>query len=205
MLKDYSIGLGGYLENIFVDRNIKVIESKKDTAFETLAKHHDSQIMNLPFISFAMTGDVELDYTRYNAFIHRIGKVVYTDTENKVATRVKAIPITHPYSIEFWAPNKDTVSYMRGTFWLSYMDTPIVTIFDRDIDRTYRISIDVPNTSAESVVSVEDRAGYYNSTVNANLGVWIRVPSNIKTISKAIIEYIQSPENLVLSVNEYTS
>ena len=39
MLKDYSIGLGNYITNVFSNLNIKVIESKKDTAFEEYAKY----------------------------------------------------------------------------------------------------------------------------------------------------------------------
>lgn len=203
MLKDYSIGLGNYLENVFSAQGLKAIESKRDDAFENYARHHDKEKLNMPFITYDMTGDVGLDTARYVSFIHRSGIVVETNITTKKATRIRAIPITHPYAIEFWAPSKDYISTMRRTFWIAVMDSPVVNVFCRSVDRNYRVSLDVESSVAESVAPVEERAGYYNSTVNANLGVWIRLSTETDVIAKAIIEYIQSPEDYILGITTY--
>jgi len=203
MLKDYSIGLGNYITNVFSNLNTKVIESKRDTAFEEYAKYNNQGKLNLPFVTYAMTGDVELDTTRYNAYIHRVGFVNYTDTINRIVVRTRAIPITHPYTIDFWSPNKDKIGTMHRTFWIAVMDNPIVLVFNRDVDMTYRVSLDVEGSVSESVVQVEERAGYFSSTINVRLGVWIRMPRETKAITKAIIEYIESPTDYVLSVDEF--
>ena len=204
MLKDYSIGLGNYITDVFSNLSIKAIESKKDTAFEEYAKYNNQRKLSLPFISYKMTGDVELDTIRYNAYIHRVGFVNYTDTTTKLVMRTRAIPITHPYTIEFWSPNKDKIGTMRRTFWIAIMDNPIVLVFNRSVDMTYRVSLDVESSVSESVVSVEERSGYFNSTINVRLGVWIRMPRETQAITKAIIEYIESPTGYVLSVDEYS-
>ena len=141
MLKDYSIGLGNYIKDALV--NVEVIECKKDNAFANYSKHHDQSTVNLPFASYFMIGDVELDTTRYNAYIHRSGLVMGTNTTTHTATRVRAIPITHPYSIDFWTQNKDELNTLQRTFWIAVMDSPIVEVFNRDTDKAHRVSLTI--------------------------------------------------------------
>lgn len=206
MLKDYNEGLGNYIKQAL---NVEIVQAKREQAFDTFSKHiakrQDLSKISLPFVSYEMTGDVELDTTRYNAYLHRIGQLVVSDTTGtRKGTRVRAIPITHPYIIDFWAPGRDTVENMQRTFWISVMDSPIVHIFHRETNREYRISLDITNSVNEFILHEEDRAGYYNSSININLGVWIRLLGNVNLIQKAIIEYLESPENYLLDIQEYT-
>lgn len=201
MLKDYNAGLGNYIKDVL---NIEVIEEKKETAFAMYVKHQDQKKISFPFASFDMTGDVELDLTRYNSFIHRAGIVVETNHTTKRATRNRAIPITHPYSIDFWSKDKDSLEALQRTFWISVLDSPIVSVFSRETKRTYRVSLDIQGSVNENINQVEERAGYFNSTMTVGLGVWIRIPTETRVIAKAIMKYIESPENYILRVKEYT-
>jgi len=198
MLKDYSLGLGKYIES---SMSLRVIESKRDTAFENFSSHHDSKKVILPFVSFDMTGDVELDGSRYNSFIHRVGRVV--TTSQGIATRVRSIPITHPYVIDFWAQSKDQLQNLKRTFWIAVMDSPIVEVFNRETTGIYRVSLDIEGSVGDIIEQAEDRSSYYNSSINVRLGVWIKVPAEIRTVSKIIVEYIESPNNYILDVNTY--
>lgn len=202
MLKDYNTALGNYIKNSL---GIDVIEGKKETSFEMVSKHHDQAKVDFPFVSYYMTGDVELDTTRYNSYIHRAGIIVNNDTTAKVATRVRAIPITHPYSINLWTKNKDTLENYQRTFWIAMLDNPVIQVYSRETYRTYRAILDILSSVNENINQSEERAGYYNSTISIGLGVWIRISEEVKTIAKAIIEYIQDPENYILALREYTT
>jgi len=201
MLKDYNTGLGNYIKNVL---NIEALEIKKETAFAMYVEHQDQKKVIFPFVSYNMTGDVELDTTRYNSFIHRSGIIVENNHETKRATRNRAIPITHPYSIDFWAKEKDSLEALQRTFWISVLDSPIVHVFSRETRREYRVSLDIQGSVNENINQTEERAGYFNSTMSVGLGVWIRISSETKTIAKAIMEYIDSPENYILMLREYT-
>jgi len=200
VLKEYNLGLGKYIED---SMNLKVIESKRENAFENFSAHHNSRTVTLPFASFVMTGDVELDGARYNSYIHRVGMTI--NTSQGIATRVRAIPITHPYVIDLWAKSKDELQNLKRTFWIAVMDSPVVEVFNRETTGIYRVSLEVEGSVGENIEeAAEDKAGYYNTSINVRLGVWIRVPAEIRIISKVIIEYIESPENYILEVNEYS-
>jgi len=201
VFKDYNIGLGNYIEEALP---LKTIECKKENAFENYAKHHNQNKVTLAFASYHMTGDVELDGSRYNSYIHRSGLVIGENTTTQRAVRVRAIPITHPYIIDFWAQNKDEIQNLQKTFWIAVADSPIVHVFDRETDIAHRVSLDIEGSLSENVEQVEDRAGFYNSTVNVRLGVWIRIPTETPTISKVIIDYIESPSKYVIRVGEYS-
>jgi len=199
MVKDFSTALCTYIKDAL---NIEVVEGKRDTAFEQVAGHHEQKKVTFPFATVYMTGDVELDTTRYNAYLHRVGQVIVTDRTTKTATRVRAIPITHPYTIDLWAQNKDRLGTLRKTLLVAVLDTPVVNVFSRDTRMTYRTSLDIQATSTESANQFEERAGYCNMTLNANLGVWIRLASDVNVITKMLITYMQSPEDYILDVQE---
>jgi len=201
MLKDYNAALGKYIKNTL---GINVIEAKRETSFEMISKHHDQEKVTFPFVSFFMSGDVELDAVRYNAYVHRVGIVVNNDINEKKAVRVRAVPIIHPYVIDIWSKSKDTLENYQKTFWITLLDNPVINIFSRETHRTYRAVLNVMNSVNENITQAEERAGYFNSTVSVGLSVWIRLSYEVKTISKAIVEYIQDPENYVLSFKEYT-
>lgn len=208
MLKDYNEGLGNYITEAL---NVEVVQSKREMAFDTfskkVAKRQDLSKINLPFASYEMTGEVELDTTRYNSYLHRKGQIVIpanTDrTTAKTISVIRAIPIMHPYTIDFWSPSRDTVENMQRTFWISIMDSPIVHVFHRETNRQYRVSLDVTNSVNEFILHEEERAGYYNSTINVNLGVWIRLLGDVHVIQKAIMQYLESPELMILDIREY--
>ena len=207
MLKDYNEGLGNYIVDAL---NVEVVQSKREMAFDTfskkVAKRQDLAKITLPFASYEMTGDVELDTTRYNAYLHRKGQIVIPDAASATARRatvIRAIPIMHPYTLDFWSPSRDTVENMQRTFWITVMDSPIVHVFHRETNRQYRVSLDVTTSVNEFVLHEEERAGYYNSTISVNLGVWIRLTADVNLIQKAIMQYIQSPENMILDIREY--
>lgn len=204
MFKDYNTGLGTYIKDAL---NIEVFEAKRDEAFGMFAKHQDANKLSstsLPFASYFMSGDVELDTTRYNAYVHRVGEVVSTNSITERATRVRSIPIIHPYTIDFWAPGKSSLENLQRTFWITVLDNPIVRVFNRDVDRAYRVSLDITSSTNEFVSQDEDRAGYHSSTLNVSLGVRIRLSAECNTVQKTIVNYIEEPENYILAVREYT-
>ena len=201
MFKDYNAGLGNYIKDVL---NLEVLEIKKETAFEMYVQHHDQRKVTFPFVSYYMTGDIELDTTRYNSVIHRVGIVVENNHVTKRATRNRAIPITHPYSIDIWAQEKDSLAALQRTFWISVLDNPIVQVFSRETRRTYRVALNMQGSVNENINQAEEKAGYFNATISIGLGVWIRIPKETKTIAKAIMEYVESPENHILMLREYT-
>ena len=209
MLKDYNEGLGTYITEAL---NVEVVQSKREAAFDTfskkVAKRQDVAKIHLPFVSYEMTGEVELDTTRYNSYLHRKGQIVIPENTDRTTLKkisvIRAIPIMHPYTIDFWSPSRDTVENMQRTFWITIMDSPIVHIFHRETNRQYRVSLDVTNSVNEFILHEEERAGYYNSTISVNLGVWIRLLGDVFAIQKAIIQYLQQPENYVLDIKEYS-
>ena len=201
MFKDYNAGLGNYIKDVL---NLEVLEIKKETAFEMYVQHHDQRKVTFPFVSYYMTGDIELDTTRYNSVIHRVGIVVENNHATKRATRNRAIPITHPYSIDIWAQEKDSLAALQRTFWISVLDNPIVQVFSRETRRTYRVALNMQGSVNENINQAEEKAGYFNATISIGLGVWIRIPKETKTIAKAIMEYVESPENHILMLREYT-
>lgn len=201
MFKDYDNGLGNYIKSIF---SYDVINVDKETAFEMYSKHNNQKKVNFPFISYSMTGDIGLDVDKYNSVIHRVGIVIENNHTTKLVTRNRAIPITHPYTIDLWTQEKDSLNSLQRTFWIAVLDNPIVSVFSKETNLIYRVPLYIEGSSNEIINQAEERAGFFNTTINVSLSLWIRMPRETKSIAKAIVKYIESPENYILMVREYS-
>lgn len=201
MFKDYDNGLGNYIKSIF---SYDVINVDKETAFEMYSKHNNQKKVNFPFISYSMTGDIGLDVDKYNSVIHRVGIVIENNHTTKLVTRNRAIPITHSYTIDLWTQEKDSLNSLQRTFWIAVLDNPIVSVFSKETNLIYRVPLYIEGSSNEIINQAEERAGFFNTTINVSLSLWIRMPRETKSIAKAIVKYIESPENYILMVREYS-
>jgi len=204
LLRSYDDSLGSYLSEATEVK--KIIVAKREFLMNKVSRlSTEAGSIDFPWVSYNMTGNVEIDWSRYNFSYHRYGFIKNFDDvklqKEDIFNIVQMMPVNIPYEVNFWDNSRFGVDSMLLNFLTYHSFNPIIPILDKEKKLLYNTFIRIDSISDQSQ---EDPTSlmFFNYTVALTIEARLYYPRTydkiVKKIVNSFVEIDSSNKGIIL-------